>query len=190
MLNCHFNKSSGFFPLLTRQLWARKQLAFWHRQMSWTIAVPQFPFFSVFHSWKPKLWAGNGKGETISKHSKSSVYSNSPLKGKEVSIFEQPGWPQEAEGREKVIKTQIENVQQQCLVNTSVQSTLMTAKTDRRKDAFDSQRAQVILLESDGSNKLVTTRYTWQPNIHLYWVPSGRDDSGFYAFDTALICRV
>lgn len=61
---------------------------------------------------------------------------------------------------EKVIKTQIENVQQQCLVNTSVQSTLMTAKTDRRKDAFDSQRAQVILLESDGSNKLVTTRYT------------------------------
>lgn len=39
----------------------------------------------------------------------------------------------------KITNNHIENVQQQCLVNTSVQSTDMTAKTDRREDAFDSQ---------------------------------------------------
>lgn len=61
----------------------------------------------------------------------------------------------------------------------------MTAKTDRREDAFDSQRAQIILLESDGSNKLPTRRYTWQPNIPLHRAPSGWDDSGFYAWHSS-----
>lgn len=92
-----------------------------------------------------------------------------------------------AEREKNHSKTQIENVQQQCLVNTSVQSTGTTAKTDRREDAFDSQRAQMILFESDGSNKLLTRRYAWQPTIHLYQAPSGPDDSGVYPFDTALI---
>lgn len=45
----------------------------------------------------------------------------------------------------KISNNHIENVQQQCLVNTSVQSIDMTAKTDRREDAFDSQCVWVIL---------------------------------------------
>lgn len=51
---------------------------------------------------------------------------------------------QETSWSRKITENQIENVQQQCLVNTSVQSTDMTAKTDRREDAFDSQCAQII----------------------------------------------
>lgn len=76
------------------------------------------------------------------------------------------------------------------MYNSNVLSTLLyRAQTWQLKQTEEKMlltaSVHKLFLESDGSNKLPTRRSAWQPTIHLYQTPSGRDDSGFCVLDMA-----
>lgn len=76
------------------------------------------------------------------------------------------------------------------MYNSNVLSTLLyRAQTWQLKQIEEKMlltaSVHKLFLESDGSNKLPTRRSAWQPTIHLYQTPSGRDDSGFCVLDMA-----
>lgn len=89
--------------------------------------------------------------------------------------------PHEAE---KSLRTKLK------MYNSNVLSTLLyRAQTWQLKQTEEKMlltaSVHKLFLESDGSNKLPTRRSAWQPTIHLYQTPSGRDDSGFCVLDMA-----
>lgn len=76
------------------------------------------------------------------------------------------------------------------MYNSNVLSTLLyRAQTWQLKQTEEKMlltaSVHKLFFESDGSNKLPTRRSAWQPTIHLYQTPSGRDDSGFCVLDMA-----
>lgn len=76
------------------------------------------------------------------------------------------------------------------MYNSNVLSTLLyRAQTWQLKQIEEKMlltaSVHKLFLESDGSNKLPTRRSAWQPTIHLYQTPSGRNDSGFCVLDMA-----